>query len=156
MANLTNNPRILFNRLADYLGAEWETYGETLEIHDFGTGTGLGALGPLRIVGRHRWWSAVAHMLLVATTLEKSGGMGCTWEGLYEAAGYAFERRHYGCKVTRLATQPCPRCGDDGGTLELPVHMGANADAMMCRLSEPEFFDYMMDRVADRAAGWAA
>jgi hypothetical protein len=137
--------------LVDYLGAEVEVYGEVVEIHDFGNGKGVGDqyLGPLRCVGRGRYWAAIGHLLYVATVLEECGGLGCTWGGLHEAAGFAFERRHEGCKVTRLADEPCPRCGLLGGDLQLPFSMGGSVDAMMSRLSEPEFFDHMLDSVHD-------
>lgn len=149
MSRITSNPKLVLERLAQYLGAVVVQYGEVVEIHDFGTGRGCGDLGPMRLVGRGRHWSAVGHLLQVATTLEEHGGMGCTWAGLHEALNVEFQRRHENCKVTRAADEPCPRCGEMGGDLQLP-DMDATADAMMSRLSEPEHFDFMLDSIAAR------
>lgn len=151
MARLTNDARKLRDRLVAYLGADIAEEGQTVAIWDYGDGKGVPPeLGPPTFTGRDRHWHVVGHLLFVATTLEECGGLGCTWEGLHEAAGFLFERRC--CKQTRPATEPCPACGREGGELELPISMPGTADAMMSRLSEPEFYDWQADQIAARLA----
>jgi hypothetical protein len=150
MIRPTTNPRTMFTRLVEYLQAEVQAEGEVVTIKDYGNGRRTGEFSELRLVGRERYWDAIGHLLFVATTLEEQGGMGCTWAGLHSAAGFLFELRHERCKTIRPADVPCPMCGLDGGDLMLPHGISGFVDAMLSRLSNPAFYDRMLDDIVEK------